>query len=118
MINGQEFSFPSQVFLDFHGGEIHVQSNGQEAVFLDGLARLRGTGTDADPNSVSAPMDGILTKVLARKGESVARGQTLAVLEAMKIQLELKSPRDGVVADVLAQTSSQVRNRQILVKLE
>jgi biotin carboxyl carrier protein len=50
---------------------------------------------------LSAPMPATLTKVLVAPGARVRRGDTLLLLEAMKMEMPVKAPRDGVVARIL-----------------
>ena len=50
-------------------------------------------------------------------GDTVVRGQTLVVLEAMKIQHQLKAVRDATVESVSAQEGQQVANRAVLVTM-
>jgi geranyl-CoA carboxylase alpha subunit len=75
-----------------------------------------GAGADA----VKAPMAGAVTSVTVQPGDSVAKGQTVATIEAMKMEHQLKAPRDGVVAEVLAKPGDQVaiRARIVALKLE
>jgi geranyl-CoA carboxylase alpha subunit len=65
-----------------------------------------------------APMDGAIVDVPAQPGAAVVRGQTLVVVEAMKLELRVPADRDGVVAHVHVQRGQQVRARQLLVELE
>jgi 3-methylcrotonyl-CoA carboxylase alpha subunit len=57
---------------------------------------------------VMAPMPGRVISVSAAPGQSVARGDVLLVLEAMKVQMRLTAPRDGVIAAVRAETGDLV----------
>jgi biotin carboxyl carrier protein len=60
-------------------------------------ASLReGRGADA----ATAPMPGVLVSLSVAAGDDVSEGQTLAVIESMKMQTEIKAPRDGVVERV------------------
>ena len=70
-----------------------------EPYYYRGIAKLElGEGETA----VIAPMQGTVISVDAKAGDSVAKGQTLAVLEAMKMEHTLRAPRDGVIAEVMA----------------
>ena len=62
----------------------------------------------AEGGAVTAPMHGKLLALLVAKGETVRKGQRLAILEAMKMEHALVAPVDGVVADVLASPGRQV----------
>jgi geranyl-CoA carboxylase alpha subunit len=64
-----------------------------------------------------APMDGAVIEVPVQVGQRVSRGQTLAVVEAMKLELRVPADRDGVVAAVRCQRGDQVKARQVLVEL-
>jgi biotin carboxyl carrier protein len=55
-----------------------------------------GQGSDA----AVAPMPGVLVSLSAAPGDRVVEGQTLAVIESMKMQTEIRAPRDGVVERV------------------
>jgi len=68
-------------------------------------------------NVVKAPMPGKVLSVLAIAGNTVTRGETLAVLEAMKMEHALTAPRDGVVQAVHASAGQQVADGDVLVML-
>lgn len=67
---------------------------------------------------LSAPMHGLVVDVQVCEGETVSKGQTLVVLESMKMQMQLRSPRDGKVAKITVQTGSQVEKGASLVQFE
>lgn len=66
---------------------------------------------------VQAPLTGKVIQVNAVVGQSVERGDTLVVLESMKMETALVSPRAGIVESVHCSENEQVANEQILVKL-
>ena len=66
---------------------------------------------------VKAPMPGKVLSVLAKAGATVTRGETLAVLEAMKMEHALIAPRDGIVETVRASAGQQVSEGDLLVAL-
>ncbi|MHA6263983.1 acetyl/propionyl/methylcrotonyl-CoA carboxylase subunit alpha [Arenibacterium sp. CAU 1754] len=78
----------------------------------------RAAGQVGDGNLIEAPMPGLVKSVHAEVGQSVAQGDRLAVLEAMKMEHSLLAERDGVVAEVLAQAGAQVEAGAALVRLE
>jgi 3-methylcrotonyl-CoA carboxylase alpha subunit len=71
----------------------------------------------ASGDVVTAPMPGLVKVVAAEAGRSVAKGDGLMVLEAMKMEHTLTAPRDGVVAEVLAAVGDQVTDGTVLVTL-
>lgn len=69
-------------------------------------------------DSVSAPMPGKLLSIQVKPGDAVAKGDPVAVMEAMKMEHTLPAPRDGVVASVEAAAGDQVAEGDVLVHLE
>lgn len=87
---------------------------------ISGRARRRLRAGEADEKiaSLCAPMHGLVVDVPAREGEAVEKGQTLVVLESMKMQMQLRSPRAGKVARVAVRPGSQVEKGAVLVQFE
>jgi 3-methylcrotonyl-CoA carboxylase alpha subunit len=69
-------------------------------------------------DDIRAPMPGKIIEVRASPGQTVKRGDTLAVMEAMKMEHALSAPRDGVVALVHAAVGVQTIEGAVLVSLE
>jgi 3-methylcrotonyl-CoA carboxylase alpha subunit len=80
----------------------------------------RGTGTShgLHDGEIEAPMPGKVTTVEVSSGETVAKGQRLLTLEAMKMEHALTAPFDGTVAELTATVGAQVTEGQLLVKVE
>ena len=77
-----------------------------------------GQNAAASGNAVIAPRSGKVISVLVEPGATVAADQPLVILEAMKMEMTLKSPRDGVVSEVTAVVGVLVDDGQALVTLE
>ena len=71
-----------------------------------------------DAGAIRAPMPGIVTAVAVTTGQAVARGDTLAVLEAMKMELPVKAPRDGRVTAVRCAAGDRVDPDTPLMELD
>jgi len=69
------------------------------------------------PTVVRSPMPGKVVKLLCKPGDTMVAGQGVVVVEAMKMENELKSPRDGVVQDVSAREGQTVDAGSALVTL-
>ena len=82
--------------------------------------RVRGPagGATAGPVEVKAPMPGRVVKLLVQIGDRVAARQGVVVVEAMKMENELRAPRDGVVRDIRAREGASVDAGAILVIIE
>ncbi|MGA0542241.1 biotin carboxylase N-terminal domain-containing protein [Neotabrizicola sp. VNH66] len=78
--------------------------------------RAEDAGEGGD--GITAPMPGLVTRLAAKAGQQVRKGEALIVLEAMKMEHTLTAPRDGVVAEVLAAQGDQVAHGALLLMLE
>src|SRR4030042_613093 len=67
---------------------------------------------------LKAPMPGKIIDVLVREGSTVLRGESLVVLEAMKMQNEILSPVNGVIVKVSAKPDSNVMKDDILIEIK
>lgn len=72
----------------------------------------------SDPSKIMAPMPGKIIKVFAKPNQVVKEGETLVVMEAMKMEYNLKAGQDMVVQSVLCQENAQVGLGELLVELE
>jgi pyruvate carboxylase subunit B len=77
-----------------------------------GAERKRG------PITLRAPMPGLVVRVLVEAGQEVAAGAGLVVLEAMKMENELKAPAAGTVGAVRTQPGEAVEKGQVLVEFQ
>ena len=66
---------------------------------------------------VDSPMPGTVLRLDVREGQTVRRGDTLVILEAMKMETEIPAPRDGVIAQVAVEKGSTVDTGTLLVVL-
>ena len=69
------------------------------------------------PFAIRAPMPGKVIKVLVKPGDAIKSGQGLLVVEAMKMENELRAPRDGVIGEVKVAEGQPVEANQTLATL-
>jgi biotin carboxyl carrier protein len=67
-------------------------------------------------NDVKAPMPGMVLNILVEEGQQVKKGDSLLILEAMKMENVLKSPADGTVKKVIATKGTAVEKNQLLIQ--
>ena len=78
----------------------------------------------ADPNEVSiegglvAPMPGKILKIMNKKGAKVKAGDTLIILEAMKMEHTIKANDQGIISDLFVKVGDQVENGSLLMKID
>ncbi|HLL55951.1 MAG TPA: biotin/lipoyl-containing protein [Myxococcaceae bacterium] len=120
LIDGESYG----VEFEEVGDEVAVLVKGQiTRVDVADERRLRmraaTAGFSAEGKQViNAPMPGKVVKVLVKVGDEVKEGQGLVVVEAMKMENELKSPKAGKVTELFAKEGSTVENNAKLVVVE
>lgn len=121
------------------GDEVHRvvarkgATRGQFTLWLDGfryevealdertraIRELSGAGKEATgPAPLLAPMPGMIVRVAVQVGDTVEPGQSLVVMEAMKMENELRATSAGKVKAVLAQPGTAVEKGAVLLELE
>jgi geranyl-CoA carboxylase alpha subunit len=99
------------------GGDIVVDFDGFTVRFQDRTYRPPASAAAGSDGKLRAPMDGRIVAIKVAAGDKVVRGQTLVVLEAMKIQHQLKAALDACVESIAVQEGQQVANRTVLVTM-
>ena len=100
--------------------ELHLMSRVIRARASDARKRriARKTAGPDGPVQITAPMPGRVVKILTAEGTAVTRGDGIIVLEAMKMENELKAPRDGIVVSVLVEEGQGVEGGALLATIE
>ncbi|GGC86338.1 acetyl/propionyl/methylcrotonyl-CoA carboxylase subunit alpha [Undibacterium terreum] len=90
------------------GEHVHVFTGGNHTVlnYVDPLAHAGET--EAEGGRLTAPMPGKIVAVMVSKGQQVAKGDPLMIMEAMKMEHTISAPADGVVDEVLYAVADQV----------
>lgn len=82
------------------------------------LANASGAlGVSSGELSIRSPMPGLIVAVSVEKGQEVKEGQTLVILESMKMQNELKTPRGGIVSHIHVKAGDNVEHNKLLVTI-
>ncbi|MBJ6137185.1 acetyl/propionyl/methylcrotonyl-CoA carboxylase subunit alpha [Marinobacter litoralis] len=100
-----------------NGDSLYLQAFGRSWSIVDRTHQPAAGAQGAGSGRIQAAMDGAIIDVLVAEGETVSQGQTLVVLEAMKMEHPVKADRDGVVAGLHTNTGDQVKRSQLLVEL-
>jgi biotin carboxyl carrier protein len=94
-------------------------------IYIDGVVHRPATGSESnrrqhrdDLASLSAPMPATVRAVLVTQGQTVARGDTVVILEAMKMELPIRAPHDGVVQGIACQPGELVQPGTPLVEIQ
>jgi biotin carboxyl carrier protein len=112
-----------RVFLARDGERTFVAVDGRQYVVSESRAETGRPGEGDDKAAggslrVKAPMPGKVTKLAVAEGETVRKNQTLVIVEAMKMENEIKTSIDGVVSKIHVKTGDLVDAERPLVEIE
>jgi biotin carboxyl carrier protein len=87
---------------------------------LDKLIKAMGfsIGSAKKMNEINAPMPGIILSVSVEEGQAVKEGDTLLILEAMKMENAIGAPRDGIVKTVKVKRGGTVEKGALMIAFE
>lgn len=115
LINGERVT----AYVSSDGAKRWVTLNGQTVVLTkqSGTRRSRG-GHHHTAGELTAPMPGQVRAVNVSEGEAVVKGQTLMVLEAMKMEIRIQATLAGVVSKLFVTPGQTVEREQILIEVK
>jgi biotin carboxyl carrier protein len=117
-VENHPLSVTISAYISSDGSKRWVTIKGQTFVLTKSSSgRRKGAGHDHASDLV-APMPGLVRSVNVVEGESVAKGQTLLVLEAMKMEIRVQAKNDGVVKKLFVQQGQTVEREQVLIEIE
>jgi biotin carboxyl carrier protein len=110
------------VLMDNKSYEVVIQGRLYTGQVLDERAQLLasrsgGVGVDSGEISIKSPMPGLIVAIPVTEGQEVKKGQTVIILESMKMQNELKAPRDGIVQRISVTAGISVEQGKLLVTM-
>jgi len=108
-----------RAWIAVRGDAIHVHVDGRSWTLesVDELAETSAAGGGA-ADTAEAPMPGTVVRVLVGVGDAVTRGQTLVVIESMKMETAILAWRDGTVAEIHKALGATFDRKAPLVSLE
>lgn len=106
------------VFVPFvvNGSEVSFAFDG-ETYSIDGGDKSARRKARLRDHSMSAPMPGVVLKVLAKPGQEVTKGMPLLILEAMKMEHQILATRDGVIKAIHCREGELVQPGADLIEM-
>ena len=106
-VNGKKYA------VALEGNKAVVNGKLYDINVKNGIDAKASAGGDGEP--IKAALPGNVLKVLVSEGDTIAEGDVIAVVEAMKMETEIKSPVSGTVKSVEIEVGNKVRTGQVLV---
>ena len=110
-----------EVDVEVNGRLFRVKVFGDEGTSAGGPPRRRQGGTrraSASGGAIAAPMQGTIVKVLVEEGQEVEADEPVCILEAMKMESEVRSQKAGTVSEVSVESGQTVRSGETLIVVE
>ena len=108
-VNGKKYA------VALEGDKATVNGKLYDFSVKEGIEAKANVGGEGTP--VKAALPGNVLKVLVSEGDSISEGDVIAVVEAMKMETEIKSPVSGTVKSVEIEAGTKVQNGQVLVTI-
>jgi 3-methylcrotonyl-CoA carboxylase alpha subunit len=105
----------ANVYLNGDVAHVFTAQGATQIIAIDLLAHAGDTHAEA--GRLTAPMPGKVVSFAVKAGDTVAQGQALAVMEAMKMEHTIAAPHDGMVAELLYAPGDQVTEGAELIRL-
>ncbi len=113
-VNGNKYNVEiSDGFDNF--GEIKNISKVEDKPKTETKSKSQNQNSSGD---ILATVPGSVFKILLKTGDEVKAGQTVIILEAMKMEIEVTSPKDGIIDEILISPSDTVENNQLLARVK
>lgn len=112
LVNADRFNYQ----IGVRGVQLQVQVEDERARRLNRARRL--PTLPEGELAITAPIPGLVVRILVKEGDAIEEGQPVVLLEAMKMENELRAVRGGVVKSVLAAAGQRVEQNAPLIVLE
>jgi 3-methylcrotonyl-CoA carboxylase alpha subunit len=115
--NSLEQSLKAQALLSGDNIQVHSQYGNSE--FIRPARLTISQSEEENDHGLHAPMNGCLTEVRIQAGDTVKSGDTLVIMEAMKMEHTIKAPHDGTIAEIFFKQGDLIdEGREILSFLD
>ncbi|MCG8314028.1 MAG: acetyl-CoA carboxylase biotin carboxylase subunit [Pseudomonadales bacterium] len=101
----------------FSDDKLYFNWQGQTFQLTNQLHVAERSADAAGSGQIRAPMDGAVVDTICELKQSVAKGDTLAIIEAMKMEHPLKADKDGRISKIQVAVGDQVKTRQLLIEV-
>lgn len=108
-VNGSDYTI---TFQDEDTRQIPKLASQEKAV---PIAPTLSSGFEAGTGELRAPIPGVIHEIKVKEGDAVTKGQTILVLEAMKMETEIAAPVDGVIEQIKIKERAPVKEGDLMI---
>ncbi|HJS18079.1 MAG TPA: biotin/lipoyl-containing protein [Anaerolineales bacterium] len=105
-------------YISYDNANRWVTVNGQTILLTKSSGARKTGGGHHAAGDLTAPMPGQVRAVNVSEGDAVTKGQTLMLLEAMKMEIRIQSPQNGIVKKLFVNQGQTVEREQMLIAVE
>ncbi|MBN1627399.1 MAG: pyruvate carboxylase [Deltaproteobacteria bacterium] len=98
--------------------EIRIKDKTERMPAVNGAEAITKMADPTNKNEIGASIPGNIVKVLVKEGDMVKKGQSLVVIEAMKMETVILAPADGAIESVYAKEGQRVKSGELLARMK
>ncbi len=121
-INDRKFTFSKEdlsLNINDFTDDLYQVFDGDIEAYAKILPKAKSSSSQSmKEGSLLSPMPGKIFKILLKEGDSVKAGDTILILEAMKMEHNIKANKDGVLTKILYKEGEQVTGNSLLCELD
>ena len=106
------------MYASRHDGAVYVLSDLRQTIVSWPVYGDSGSTPGADCNGLRAPITGRIAKVFVSEGAEVAKGDRLAIVEAMKMEHVLHAPRAGTISRLAVREGQQIAGGALIAEMD
>lgn len=114
-VNGEPYAVSIAPLLD--RAQIQTAQAASSTAHVQPIATKSVAGSTSKANEITAPMPGVVVAVKVSVGDEITPGQTVAVIEAMKMENNIQAQATGKVKEILVKATQEVSGGQVLINL-
>ena len=107
----------TEIVVSINGSPLTLKKYSVLADIIEKSSKRSGGGGPSAQNSISSQIPGRVISISINKGDSVKKGDSIVVLESMKMQVAIKSPRDGIIKELRVKEGQSISRNDVVAIL-
>ncbi len=107
----------TEIFALINGSPLTLKKHSILTDIIEKSSKRGGGSGQSALNSISSQIPGRVISISINKGDSVKKGDSIIVLESMKMQVAIKSPRDGIIKELRVKEGQSISRNDVVATL-